>query len=42
MCAPNIFRSSFSNWQPGYAMGKVAGETRREEGRDHHVEIRSG
>jgi len=23
MCAPNIFRSSFSNWQPGYAMGKV-------------------
>lgn len=24
MCAPNIFRSSFSNWQPGYAMGKVA------------------
>jgi len=26
MCAPNIFRSSFSNWQPGYAMGKVAGD----------------
>ena len=26
MCAPNIFRSSFSNWQPGYARGKVAGE----------------
>jgi branched-chain amino acid transport system substrate-binding protein len=26
MCSPNIFRSSFSNWQPGYAMGKVAGE----------------
>lgn len=23
MCAPNIFRSSFSNWQPGYAMGVV-------------------
>ena len=23
MCAPNIFRSSFSNWQPGYAMGGV-------------------
>ena len=21
MCAVNIFRSSFSNWQPGYAMG---------------------
>ena len=26
MCAPNIFRSSFSNWQPGYAMGVVAAE----------------
>ncbi len=26
LCAPNIFRSSFSNWQPAYAMGKVAGE----------------
>ena len=26
MCAPNIFRSSFSNWQPGYAMGEVAGK----------------
>jgi len=24
MCAPNIFRSSFSNWQPAYAMGAVA------------------
>jgi branched-chain amino acid transport system substrate-binding protein len=24
MCAVNIFRSSFSNWQPGYAMGDVA------------------
>jgi len=23
MCAPNIFRTSFSNWQPGYAMGTV-------------------
>ncbi len=26
MCAPNIFRSSFSNWQPGYAMGEVMGK----------------
>jgi branched-chain amino acid transport system substrate-binding protein len=26
MCAPHIFRSSFSNWQPGYAMGIVAGK----------------
>ncbi len=24
MCAPNIFRSSFSSWQPAYAMGEVA------------------
>jgi branched-chain amino acid transport system substrate-binding protein len=23
MCAPNIFRTSFSNWQPCYPMGKV-------------------
>ena len=23
MCSANIFRSSFSNWQPGYAMGEV-------------------
>src|SRR5438874_6086208 len=26
MCAPNIFRTSFSNSQPGLAMGKVAAE----------------
>ena len=26
MCAPNIFRSSFSNWQPAYAMGQEAAE----------------
>ena len=24
LCAPNIFRSSFSNWQPGYGAGVVA------------------
>jgi branched-chain amino acid transport system substrate-binding protein len=23
MCAPNIFRTSFSNWQPSFPMGKV-------------------
>lgn len=23
LCAPNIFRTSFSNWQPAFAMGKV-------------------
>jgi branched-chain amino acid transport system substrate-binding protein len=26
MCGPNIIRTSFSNWQPGYAMGVVAGQ----------------
>jgi branched-chain amino acid transport system substrate-binding protein len=26
MCGPNIVRSSFSNWQPGYATGVVAAE----------------
>jgi branched-chain amino acid transport system substrate-binding protein len=26
LCGPNIVRSSFSNWQPAYAMGKVAAE----------------
>ena len=23
-CAPNIFRTSITNWQPGFAMGQVA------------------
>lgn len=26
MCAPNIFRSSFSNWQSAFAMGEVMGK----------------
>jgi branched-chain amino acid transport system substrate-binding protein len=26
LCSPNIFRTSFSNWQPGFPMGKVAAE----------------
>jgi branched-chain amino acid transport system substrate-binding protein len=26
LCAPNIFRTSFSNWQPGHPMGKVLAE----------------
>ncbi len=26
MCGPNIVRSSFTNWQPGYAMGVVAAQ----------------
>jgi branched-chain amino acid transport system substrate-binding protein len=29
MCGPNIFRTSFSNWQPAYAMGLVAAEQRK-------------
>jgi branched-chain amino acid transport system substrate-binding protein len=27
MCAPAIFRSSFSNWQPGFALGKTLAAT---------------
>lgn len=26
LCAPNIFRTSFSNWQPGYAIGQAMAE----------------
>ncbi len=26
LCSKGVFRSSFSNWQPGYAMGPVAAE----------------
>ncbi|MCK6408105.1 ABC transporter substrate-binding protein [Thauera sp.] len=26
LCAPNVFRTSFSAWQPAYAMGKVVAE----------------
>lgn len=29
LCAPNIFRTSFSNWQPAYAMGLVAAEKQK-------------
>jgi branched-chain amino acid transport system substrate-binding protein len=29
LCAQNIFRSSFSNWQPAYAMGLVAAEQKK-------------
>ena len=31
MCAANIFRSSFSNWQPAYAMGEVAAKQGRKK-----------
>jgi branched-chain amino acid transport system substrate-binding protein len=26
LCAPNFFRTSFTNWQPAYAMGEYAGK----------------
>src|SRR5580765_4584205 len=29
LCAANVVRSSFSNWQPGYAMGKVMAEQKK-------------
>ncbi len=29
LCAPNIFRTSFTNWQPGYAMGMAALEQKK-------------
>ncbi len=29
LCAPNLFRTSFTNWQPGYAMGKAALEQKK-------------
>ena len=40
MCAPNIFRTSFTNWQPGYAMGEVVAKRRPQEGGHDHLEVR--
>ncbi len=40
MCAQNIFRSSFSNWQPAYAMGEVAAKQGKKTAMTHHLEIR--
>ena len=31
MCAPNIFRSSISNWQPAFAMGEVAAKQEKKK-----------
>ncbi|GHC78502.1 ABC transporter substrate-binding protein [Pseudorhodoferax aquiterrae] len=31
MCAPNIFRSSFSNWQSSYGMGTVAAKQEKKK-----------
>lgn len=28
LCAPNIFRTSFSNWQPGYGTGRMMADRR--------------
>ena len=42
MCAPNIFRTSFSNWQPGFAMGKVAAEKGAKKACHDNLEIRGG
>lgn len=30
LCAPNVFRTSFTMWQSGYAMGKVALERKKQ------------
>src|SRR5690606_25650092 len=30
-CAPNIFRTSFSNWQPGYAAGKLLADRKHKK-----------
>ena len=35
LCAPNIFRTSFTNWQPAYAMAHVA----REKGYENVVSV---
>lgn len=35
LCAPNVFRTSFTNWQPAYAMGHVA----REKGYEKVVSV---
>ena len=41
MCAPNIFRSSFSNWQPGYAMGEVVAKKGHKRSEEHTSELQS-
>ena len=42
LCAPNMFRTSFTNWQPGFAMGKVDARAEEEDGGDLHLEVRRG
>ncbi len=38
-CAPNIFRTSFSNWQTTYPDGQGDGRCRHQECRDHHLAL---
>ena len=40
MCAPNIFRSSFSQLAAGLRDGRGGGQEGPQEGRDHHLEVR--
>ena len=40
LCAPSVFRSSFSNWQPAYGMGKALAAQGREESRLGHLGLR--
>jgi branched-chain amino acid transport system substrate-binding protein len=39
LCAPTLFRTSFSAWQPAYAMGRWPAEG-PQEGRHPHLEVR--
>ena len=40
LCAPNIFRTSFSNWQPVHPMGKVMADKGHKTRGIHHLEVR--
>ena len=40
MCAPNIFRSSFSQLAAGLCDGRSGGQEGPQEGRDDHLEVR--
>ena len=40
LCSPNVFRTSFSNWQPVHPLGKVMVEQGSQESGIHHLEIR--
>jgi branched-chain amino acid transport system substrate-binding protein len=40
LCAPHIFRTSFSNWQTSFPMGKVVADGGPQERRDHQLALR--